>query len=95
MAGVNSGIDPQAVLALMDRITSLRGNMSTELNTVSGEVANTINQYYQGAAASSLLSKIQSQIPELDGYLASMIKNMNQNINSDLDSTQRTDEQLS
>lgn len=94
MALTVSGIDPQAVTALVDRINSLKKQISTDLCSVSGHVSNDIQNNYQGLAATALLDKIKAQIPQLQEGLEELQTTMVGNINDDLDDTQRTDAQL-
>ena len=94
MALTVSGIDPQAVTALVDRINSLKKSIAQNLCSVSGHVSTDINNSYKGQAATALLDKIRQQIPQLEEGLEELQSTMVGNINDDLDDTQRTDAQL-
>lgn len=91
---VVSGIDPQQVTQLVERINNLKKQIAQNLCSVSGHVSTDIRNNYQGQAATALLDKIRSQIPQLQEGLNELESSMVTNINDDLDDTQRTDQSM-
>ena len=89
-----SGIDPQAVLNMVEDIRSLKRTMQSNLDEVVGPVMEQIERSYSGHAADALKTNIRTQVPVINDFLNRLISNLVTNINDDLEDTQRTDDTL-
>jgi hypothetical protein len=89
-----SGIDPQAVLNMVQDITACKKTMIQNLNEVTGPVMGEIERSYSGHAADALKNNIRTQVPVLEDFLERLVSNLVTNIGDDLEDTQRTDDVL-
>ena len=89
-----SGIDPQAVLNMVQDITACKKTMIQNLNEVNGPVMGEIERSYSGHAADALKTNIRTQVPVLEDFLERLVSNLVTNIGDDLEDTQRTDDVL-
>lgn len=88
---VESGIDPVQVLALRDRIMGYKKELHNILQEVTTTDRAGVNRNYEGQAATALMDRIARSMPQLDAQLDEVIRVLNQNMEDDLNSTQRTD----
>jgi len=89
-----SGIDPQAVLNMVQEIGNLKRVMIRNLEEVNGPVMGEIERSYSGHAADALKANIRTQVPILEDFLERLVSNLVTNIGDDLEDTQRTDDNL-
>ena len=90
-----SGIDPMAVLKLVEEINTFSNKMDSVFNYLEGDLRRDLNRSYGGAAADALMERtlrLAQQAKQRKQELIALLKN---NIDHDLKDTQQTDVKLS